>query len=48
MDDVEKEWTYASKFDFVVSRYMCGSIGDWPGYVNRIYEYAECTKWSLD
>ena len=41
---MEKEWTYNSKFDFVVSRYMCGSISDWPQHVKRIHEYADLTN----
>ena len=48
VDDVEKEWTYPFKFDFVVSRYMCGSISDWPGHVKRIYKYAKPVRYSLD
>lgn len=38
VDDVEREWTYSFKFDFIVNRYMAGSIGDWPKLVGRIYE----------
>ena len=38
MDDVEQEWTYPFKFDFIVNRYMAGSISDWPQLVQRIYE----------
>ena len=48
VDDVEKEWTYPFKFDFVVSRYMCGSISDWPAHAKRIYEYEKPSRDSLD
>lgn len=39
VDDVEREWTYPFKFDFIVCRYMAGSITDWPKLIERIYEY---------
>lgn len=39
VDDVEREWAYPFKFDFIVCRYMAGSITDWPRLVERIYEY---------
>ena len=39
VDDVEQEWAYPFKIDFIVNRYMTGSIGDWPQLVGRIYEY---------
>ncbi|KAL4808156.1 S-adenosyl-L-methionine-dependent methyltransferase [Aspergillus unguis] len=30
VDDVESEWPSRPPFDFIHSRYMCGSIEDWP------------------
>ncbi|KAF3917698.1 hypothetical protein AA313_de0209941 [Arthrobotrys entomopaga] len=37
VDDVESEWTYtAASFDLIYSRYMLGSIKDWP----RLFEQA--------
>ncbi|SPO01792.1 related to methyltransferase [Cephalotrichum gorgonifer] len=38
VDDVESEWTYPFKFDFIISRYMAASISDWPKLVGRIYD----------
>jgi len=40
VDDVESEWTYDFKFDFIFCRYMTGSIVDWPKLVGRIFECA--------
>ena len=42
VDDVEKDWAYPCKFDYIVSRYMAASINDWPTYVKRAYEYVRC------
>lgn len=39
IDDVEQEWAYPFKFDYVVSRYMAGSIADWPRLAELTYEY---------
>lgn len=40
VDDVEDTWYYEKKFDFIFSRYMVSSIGDWPKLVKNIYESA--------
>ena len=37
VDDVESEWVDES-YDFIHSRYMVGSIGDWPALIKRVYE----------
>lgn len=39
VDDVEREWAYPFKFDYVVSRQMAGSLADWPKLAEQIYEY---------
>ncbi|KAK1463539.1 hypothetical protein CMEL01_13608 [Colletotrichum melonis] len=52
IDDVESEWL-GNKYDFIFSRYMCGSIADWPKYVKRVYDnlnpggWAEFQDWSF-
>ncbi|KXH51832.1 methyltransferase domain-containing protein [Colletotrichum salicis] len=52
IDDVESEWI-GEKYDFIFSRYMCGSIADWPKYVKRVYDnlnpggWAEFQDWSF-
>jgi hypothetical protein len=38
IDDVESEWTYSSKFDFIFGRMLVGSISDWPGFIQRSFE----------
>ncbi|QKX57633.1 uncharacterized protein TRUGW13939_04751, partial [Talaromyces rugulosus] len=30
VDDMENEWVYSSKFDFIHARYLAGAIKDWP------------------
>jgi hypothetical protein len=30
VDDIEEEWTFSGNFDFIFSRFMTGSIRDWP------------------
>ncbi|KAL0932924.1 uncharacterized protein CTRU02_211887 [Colletotrichum truncatum] len=52
IDDVESDWI-GQKYDFIFSRYMCGSIVDWPTYMRRVYEnlnpggWAEFQDWSF-
>jgi len=38
IDDVEDPWTYAHPFDYVHSRYMAGSIKNWPGLMRQCFE----------
>jgi len=38
IDDIEQPWTYDKPFDYIHSRYMCGSIKDWPGLVKQCFE----------
>lgn len=40
IDDVEAEWTYNEDFDYIHSRFMAGSIGDWPKYIDQAYKYS--------
>ncbi|KAJ0166200.1 hypothetical protein CTA2_8263 [Colletotrichum tanaceti] len=53
IDDVESAWVHDKKYDFVFSRYMCGSIADWPTYMKRVYAnlnpggWAEFQDWSF-
>lgn len=39
VDDVEQEWTYSRKFDFIHCRTMGNAIKDWPALVKRSFEY---------
>ncbi len=38
VDDVESEWQYSQLFDFIHSRYMAGSIADWPRLMRQCYK----------
>jgi hypothetical protein len=42
VDDVESEWPERPPFDFIHSRYMCGSISDWPKFLRQAYRYVLC------
>ncbi|KAF6828172.1 hypothetical protein CPLU01_08651 [Colletotrichum plurivorum] len=52
IDDVESDWL-GERYDYIFSRYMCGSIGDWPKYMRRVYDnlnpggWAEFQDWSF-
>jgi Methyltransferase domain len=39
IDDVEEPWTFLSPFDYIHSRYMAGSIQDWPKLMAQCFEY---------
>lgn len=38
VDDVESDWPSRKAFDFIHSRYMCGSIVDWPRLFKQAYK----------
>lgn len=38
VDDICSEWTYSTKFDFVHSRSLYGSIADWPSLYKQCFE----------
>jgi hypothetical protein len=39
IDDLEEDWTWNTKFDFILSRMMLGSFADFPRFVKQAYEY---------
>ncbi|KAH7124760.1 S-adenosyl-L-methionine-dependent methyltransferase [Dactylonectria macrodidyma] len=41
VDDLEDDWTFSTKFDFIFSRFMTGSIRNWPRYLKQCYEFLE-------
>ncbi|KXH29138.1 UMTA methyltransferase [Colletotrichum simmondsii] len=45
IDDVESDWVYEEQFDFIFSRYMAGSLSDWPTLVRRAYENVRPGGW---
>lgn len=45
IDDIEKEWSHSQPFDFIFSRYMAGSIGDWPALATNAYRNLKPGGW---
>lgn len=39
IDDLEDDWEFPTPFDFIFSRFMTGSILNWPRYFKQAYEY---------
>ncbi|KAH7311473.1 methyltransferase domain-containing protein [Stachybotrys elegans] len=46
IDDVESPWLYNEPFDYIFSRYMAGSILNWPTYINNIYDNLAPGGWA--
>jgi hypothetical protein len=38
IDDIEDNWQYPQKFDFIHSRMLAGAIVDWPRLIGQIFE----------
>ncbi|KAL0933876.1 methyltransferase domain-containing protein [Colletotrichum truncatum] len=38
IDDLEEPWTYSRPFDYIHSRMMNGSVGDWELYAQRCFD----------
>ncbi|KAL4923596.1 class I SAM-dependent methyltransferase [Aspergillus undulatus] len=45
VDDAEADWPDRAPFDFVHSRYMCGSIEDWPRLAQQAYAQLKPGGW---
>ncbi|KAK0649780.1 S-adenosyl-L-methionine-dependent methyltransferase [Cercophora newfieldiana] len=41
VDDIEEEWVFESKFDYIHSRMMSVSLVDWDRYLHRCYDNLE-------
>ena len=41
VDDVEADWTYSQKFDFIFCRAMGMGIRNWPRLIQQCYEFTE-------
>jgi len=46
IDDVESQWVHDQPFGFIFSRYMAGSIVDWPKYVKTVYSNLAPGGWA--
>ena len=38
MDNIESDWPYHHKFDFIFARYLTSSLKDYPGVINKAFE----------
>ncbi|UPK93457.1 hypothetical protein LCI18_004392 [Fusarium solani-melongenae] len=38
IDDIDEEWNHSAPFDYIHSRMMTSSIGNWPEYLKKIYD----------
>ena len=47
IDDMEQEWTFTKKFDFIFSRMMTGAISNWVAYIERSFAYAKVHRSAL-
>lgn len=45
VDDLEDDWTFAYPFDYIHSRYMAGSIKDWPRLMQQCFENIRPGGW---
>ncbi|KEZ44048.1 hypothetical protein SAPIO_CDS3786 [Scedosporium apiospermum] len=45
VDDLEEEWVYSSKFDFIHARMLTGSIADWPKLFKQSFDNLEPGGW---
>ncbi len=45
IDDCEQPWTFALPFDFIHSRFMTGSIHDWPRLIRTAYDFTTPGGW---
>lgn len=45
VDDAEDDWVYSEKFDFIHSRYMAGSISDFPAMFAKCFENLNPGGW---
>ncbi|KAF2649012.1 S-adenosyl-L-methionine-dependent methyltransferase [Lophiostoma macrostomum CBS 122681] len=46
VDDVEDEWVYSTKFDYIHCRYMTCSLRDWPKLMRQAYKYTKPGAWA--
>ncbi|KAF2258124.1 S-adenosyl-L-methionine-dependent methyltransferase [Lojkania enalia] len=45
VDDLEDEWVYSSKFDYIHCRYMVCTIRDWPKLMRQAYKFLKPGGW---
>ncbi|KAF2190318.1 S-adenosyl-L-methionine-dependent methyltransferase [Zopfia rhizophila CBS 207.26] len=45
VDDVENEWVYSSKFDYIHCRAMACGLRDWPKLMNQAFKFTKPGGW---
>ncbi|KAF7552037.1 hypothetical protein G7Z17_g4572 [Cylindrodendrum hubeiense] len=45
VDDVEKDWTWTKKFDYIFVRLMAGSFADWDRFTSQCWDSLEPGGW---
>jgi len=45
VDDIENDWIYSAKFDFIHSRLLVGCIKDWPRLIGQAYDALNPGGW---
>lgn len=45
VDDIENQWIYSSKFDYIHCRYLTGSIKDWPKLMQQAFKFTKPGGW---
>ncbi|KAF2729529.1 S-adenosyl-L-methionine-dependent methyltransferase [Polyplosphaeria fusca] len=45
VDDLEDEWVYSSKFDFIHARYLACAIRDWSKLLTQAYKFTKPGGW---
>ncbi|ERS98939.1 hypothetical protein HMPREF1624_04132 [Sporothrix schenckii ATCC 58251] len=45
IDDLEEQWTFAYKFDYIHSLMMTGAFRDWPGFYRQAFEFLNKDGW---
>lgn len=43
IDDLEEQWTFTFKFDYIHAMMMTGAFRDWPGFFKQAFEYVAQT-----
>lgn len=45
VDDLEEEWVYSTKFDYIHVRYLACSIRDWPKLMRQCFKFVKPGGW---
>ncbi|EAT81458.2 hypothetical protein SNOG_10959 [Parastagonospora nodorum SN15] len=41
IDDLEQDWTFSRKFNYIHSQMMIGAFSDWPRYISQCFNFLE-------